>query len=430
MWWRRRQSTENLSNAQRHDPFAALRFRDYRLFMIARLFSLMGYQMQGVAIGWELYERTGSALVLGVVGLIQVLPIIALTLPAGHVADQFDRKRTVVLTSMMLALCSVGLAILSYTEGSLLLIYTCLLLSGVARAFNKPSSDALLPQLVPLDIFGNAATWNSSGFQLASVLGPALGGLVIAVQKSAIGAYVLAAILGFACSILIAMIAGRQSVRTIEAPSLKSLAAGFKFVWYNQVIFAAITLDLFAVLLGGAITLLPIFAKDILDVGPTGLGWLRAAPSLGALVMAFTLASLPPLQRAGRTLLVAVAGFGVVTIIFGLSQSFWLSLLMLTLSGAFDNISAVIRNTLVQVRTPDHLRGRVSAINSVFISSSNELGGFESGFVAALFGPVASVVSGGIGTIAVVLAVAIIWPQLRDLGSLLPTIPTTEQPQS
>ncbi|MGE5657463.1 MAG: MFS transporter [Actinomycetota bacterium] len=407
-----------MSKSQLHDPFAALRFRNYRLFFTGNVLSSTGSQMQSVAVGWELYERTGSALVLGGIGLVQVLPVILLTLPAGHIADRRDRQRTVLFTQVMLAVCSLGLAVLSYTQGSIFLIYTCLLLSGVARAFNKPASDALLPQLVPLRIFSNAATWNSSAYQLASVVGPAIGGLVIALQKNALGVYIFDAILAFACFSATALISGQQAVRVTEETSLKTLAAGLHFVWENQIILAAIALDLFAVLLGGAVTLLPIFAKDILQVGPEGLGWLRAAPSIGALLMAVALAHLPPMKQAGKALLWSVAGFGVVTIIFGLSRWFWLSLVMLALSGALDNISVVIRHTLVQVRTPDYLRGRVSAVNSVFISTSNELGGFESGLIAAIFGPVISVVGGGIGTIAVVLAVAWIWPEIRKLGSL------------
>jgi len=414
MWWTKKQDTK-------HDPYAAWRFRDYRLFFIGRVLSSMGYQMQSVAIGWELYERTGSALVLGGVGLVQVIPVILLTLPAGYVADNFDRKRTFMFTQVIYALCALSLAVLSYTHGSIFLIYSCLLLFGVANAFNSPSSNALLPQLIPVPAFTNAATWNSSAFQLASVVGPAVGGLLIAVQRRATGVYVLNFVLDLTCFVLIAMIVGRRRDvihRVSTHPSIKSLAGGMRFIWQNQVILAAIALDMFAVLLGGAVTLLPIYAKDILQVGPTGLGWLRAAPSIGALFMAFTLAYSPPMKKAGIALLWSVAGFGVATIVFGLSRSFWLSLLMLVLSGALDNISVVIRHTLVYVRTPDDLRGRVSAINGVFISTSNQLGGFESGLTAALFGPVLSVVGGGIGTIVVVLLAAWIWPEIRRLGSL------------
>lgn len=404
---------------QRHDPYAAWRYPNYRLFAIARNLLMLGSQMQSVAIGWELYERTGSALILGGVGLVQVIPVILLTLPAGHVADRWNRQRTVFLTDLMLALCSFGLAVLSYTHGSIFLIYTCLLLGGVAKAFNNPACDALLPQLIPIEVYSNAATWNSSAFQLAAVLGPAIGGWMIAVQKSATRIYVIDGALILICTGLIAAITYNKTVRlSNQTPSLKTLVAGMNFVWHNKVIFAAITLDMFAVLLGGATALLPIFAKDILQVGATGLGWLRAAPAIGALLMAVTLAHLPPMKRAGKALLWTVIGFGAVTIIFGLSRSFGLSLVMLALSGAFDNISVVIRHTLVQVRTPDELRGRVSAVNSVFLGTSNELGSFESGLAAALFGPTLAVVGGGIGTIIVVLVIALLLPELRRLGPL------------
>ena len=357
-------------------------------------------------------------MVLGGVGLAQVLPMIALTLIAGDVADRRDRKLTMLLSVILLALCSLTLAVLSYTQGAIFLIYACLVFTGVARAFLKPASDALMWQLIPVSAFTNAATWNSSSFQLAAVIGPALGGFGIALLGSATGVYVLAAIAALLCFSLTAAIKEEKITRPTEPISLKGLWAGARFVWQNQLILAAISLDMFAVLLGGAIALLPIFAKDILHVGPVELGYLQAAPSIGSLIMAVTLAYLPPLRKAGPALLWSVVGFGVVTIIFGLSRWFWLSLLMLTLSGALDTISVVIRHTLVQIRTPDDLRGRVAAINSVFISASNELGGFESGLTAALFGPVLSVVGGGIGTIVVVIATAIIWPGIAKLGAL------------
>ncbi|MBC6432454.1 MFS transporter [Nostoc sp. HG1] len=409
----------NGSNAKsaQHDPFAALRFRDYRLFTIGRVLLFIGSQMQTVAIGWELYDRTNSALALGGVGLAQVLPMIALTLITGHIADRRDRKLTMLLSVLLLVLCSLGLAVLSWTQGTVVLIYGCLVFTGIARAFLKPASDALMWQLIPVSAFTNAATWNSSSFQLASVIGPALGGFGIAFLGGATGVYVLAAIAGLLCFVLTAAISKQETIRSTEPISLKALSAGAKFVWENQLILAAITLDMFAVLLGGAIALLPIFAKDILQVGPLELGYLQAAPSIGALFMAVLLVYLPPLRKAGPALLWSVVGFGVVTIIFGLSRWFWLSLLMLVLSGALDTISVVIRHTLVQIRTPENLRGRVAAINSVFISASNELGGFESGLTAALFGPVISVVGGGIGTIAVVIAVAAIWPGIAKLGA-------------
>jgi len=402
-----------------HDPYAALRFHDFRLLGLGQFIAVLGEQMIGVAIGWELYERTRSALALGLVGLVQVIPVILLSLPAGHVADRFDRKRIAIATRLMLALCSAGLALLSVTQGSLALIYGCLLLIGAARAFNDPAGASLLAQTVPPEVFTNAATWESSTWQLAAVIGPALGGLVIAIQRSATLVYVLNAVAAIICVLLLLAIRGRRAAQPpAEEANLTSLAVGVRFVWRSKVLLAAITLDLFAVLLGGATALLPVFARDILQVGPTGLGWLRAAPSIGAVSMAIALAYLPPFRRAGATLLLAVAGFGAATIVFGLSRSFVLSLAMLGLLGALDNISVVIRSTLLLTQTPDALRGRVSAVNSVFIGASNELGGFESGLVAALFGPIIAVVGGGIGTILVVAAVGLIWPEMRRLGRL------------
>ncbi|MDM3859562.1 MAG: MFS transporter [Aphanizomenon gracile PMC644.10] len=410
--------THHNSKAAQHDPLAAMRFRDYRLFTIGRVLLFTGGQMQTVALGWELYERTNSAMALGGIGLAQVLPMIALTLITGHVADKNDRKKITLLAMLLLMFCSLTLAAISYYQGAVFLIYACLLLTGVARAFLKPAGDALMWQLIPMSAFTNAATWNSSSFQLASVIGPALGGLSIAVFKSATGVYVLSAIAALSCFFLTAAIKPQKTNFKKEPISLKTLVAGAEFVWNNQLILAAITLDLFAVLLGGAVALLPVFAKDILHAGPVELGYLQAAPSIGALIMAALLVYLPPIRKAGTALLWSVVGFGIVTIIFGLSRWVWLSLLMLALSGALDSISVVIRHTLVQIRTPDHLRGRVAAINSVFISASNELGGFESGLTAALFGPVFSVVGGGIGTILVVVATAMIWPEIRKLGAL------------
>ncbi len=403
------------------DPYRAWKTPNFRLYFAGHALGILGLQMQFVAVGWELYERTASAMVLGLVGLFQIIPVILLTLVVGQVADRFSRQRIVTIAHALTALCSLALVWLSYTQGPVWGYYLSLFLGGVAYAFYAPANSALLPQLVPKDVFPNAVTWNSTGFQVASISGPALGGLLIALAHSATPVYlfrVLFELVGVFCLLGIRANVSQSDEIRREPPTWQTMLEGFRFVRREKILLSSMTLDLFAVILGGATTLLPIYAKDILHVGPTGLGWLRAAPSIGALITAVMLTHRPPLSRAGHDLLWAVVGFGVCTIIFGLSTSFWLSWVMLGLAGALDNISAVIRATLVQIRTPDEMRGRVSAINYVFIGMSNELGGFESGLVAAYFGPIVSVVSGGIGTLIVVLIVAAVWPQLRQLRSL------------
>jgi MFS family permease len=346
------------------------------------------------------------------------------------------------------AASSFALAAISHWQGPVPLIYALLLLRGVVQAYNNPARQALLPRLVPAAMLTNAVTWASSGFQIAAAIGPALGGFAVALQGGASGAYIVSGLLFVVNLVTLLMmgpgraratvsIANQDSVvpagsplaggegvqseppgRGHERMTKESLVAGMRFVRETKVILAAITLDLFAVLLGGATALLPVFAKDILHVGADGLGWLRAAPSIGALIVAVAIAYRRPMQRTGWTLLLAVAGFGVATIVFGLSRSYVLSLAMLFALGGLDSISMVIRSTLVQLRTPDEMRGRVSAVNSVFIDMSNELGGFESGALAALVGPVVAVVAGGVGTLIVVAAVGLAWPELRRLRQL------------
>jgi MFS family permease len=408
------------SSTPRRDPFAALRYRDFRLLLVGRFIASMGSQMLSFAVGWELWLRTRNTLALGLVGLVQVVPVILLSLPGGHVADQHNRKRIVLAAQVMLALCALGLALLSYFQGPLVLVYLFLLGIGIARAFNDPASSTLLPQSVPPEIFASAATWSSSTGQLASILGPGLAGLLVAFWDGVTLNYLSAALAALVFLWLVALMRGRQLALSRKAATLESLKEGLRFIRSTKEILAAITLDLFAVLFGGAVTLLPVYATDILKVGPQGLGVLQAAPSIGALVMAVTLAFLPAFRHAGRTLLLAVAGFGLATIVFGLSISMWLSVAMLFLLGSLDNISVVIRSTLILTRTPDEMRGRTSAVNSIFISASNQLGGFESGLTASIFGPILAVVGGGIGTILVVLIVARIWPEMRHMKTLAP----------
>ncbi|MBK9712902.1 MAG: MFS transporter [Kouleothrix sp.] len=403
-----------------HDPYAALRFRDFRLLIGGTFLSVVGEQMLNVAIGWELYQRTRAPLALGLIGLVQVLPVLLLALPAGHVADRFDRKRIVVVTMLLLALCSLGLALLSFIVGPLPLIYTCLLGIGIARSFQSPATSSLLSQVVPPEHFGSAATWESGAWQASSILGPALGGLLIALQGGAGIVYAAIAGIFLVVGLMTGLMRPRPVARSDEPATLASLLAGLRFVWSTKIILAAITLDMFAVLLGGATALLPIFASDILLVGALGLGWLRAAPAVGAILAALAIAHRPPFKHAGRTLLLVVAGFGLATAVFGLSRSFLLSMLMLGLLGALDNISVVIRSTLLLTRTPDAMRGRVNAVHFVFIGISNELGAFESGVAATLLGTIGAVVAGGIGTVLVVLLVAIAWPEVRRLGRLIP----------
>ena len=401
-----------------HDPFGALRERNYRLMLAGNTVANVGMQMQAVALGWEIYERTNSAMALGLVGLAQVVPVFLLVLPAGQVADRVSRRRIIIAALLVIAACSFGLLCVSRWQADVRWMYAILFLNGTARAFLQPARASFLPQIVPRARFSNAVTWNSFGFHLASIFGPALGGRLIKYLGAASTVYALDSACALTFAALMTQVVPRFTLAASPGNPQAPIAAGIAFLRGSPVVLAAITLDMFAVLLGGATALLPIYAKDILHVGPTGLGWLQAAPATGALMMALVLAWRPPLQRAGRDLLLAVVGFGLATIVFGLSRWFWLSLVMLFLIGALDNISVVVRHTLVQMLTPDHLRGRVSAINAMFINASNELGSFESGLVAAAFGPVVSAVSGGAGTLVVVAVVAAVWPQLRRYGRL------------
>jgi MFS family permease len=375
--------------------------------------------MLGTAVGWELYERTRSSLALGFIGLAQITPLILLTLPAGHVADQFNRRRIVVWMEALLAVGSLGLALISWRQAPVGWTYVFLLLAGVGRAFLWPATSAYLPQIVPRELLADAVTWASGSFQISAALGPALGGSIIALAHGATPVFVLNTAACLVCCATFACIrAQTPAAAKRERVTFANLWTGMHFVLHTRIILATITLDLFAVLLGGAVALLPVYARDILRVGPVGLGWLQAALPIGSASMALLLAHRPPMQHAGRSLLLAVAGFGVATVVFGFSRSFWLSLAMMFLCGATDNVSVVVRQTLVQVLTPDALRGRVSAVNMLFIGASNEFGGFESGLVASLFGPVFAVVSGGVGTVLVVLATGWIWPEIRRIRSL------------
>ena len=383
-----------------------LRIRPFMRFWLARLGGIAANQMLLVAVAWHLYDITGSAWDLGLVGLFQFVPALLMTLPAGHVADRLHRGR--IFAAGMAAQALLALLLVAATQGGYAtrgLIFGISVVLGVARAFQMPAQQALTPLLVPPSLLARAAAVSASGVQAAIIGGPALGGLLYGLGASAV--YLSCAVLlALSCALALAVRYPHQPAT--DGATWGTVLAGVGFVWRHKLLLGATSLDLFAVLLGGATALLPIYARDILHTGPQGLGLLRAAPAVGALAMSLVLARWPLQRRVGRKLLVAVAVFGVATVVFGLSEHFGLSLLALAVTGAADNISVVTRQTLVQLETPDAMRGRVAAVNSIFIGASNQLGEFESGATAALFGPVGSVVLGGVGT----MVVAALWLRL------------------
>lgn len=398
-----------------------MREPNYRFFATAFVTSSMGLQMLSTAIGWEIYHRTESAFMLGATGLARALPLIALTLPAGTLVDRGSRKLILSTTQIAFGGIAVALALSSAAEAPIWMFFALLVASGCVRSFNAPARGALLPSLLPAERFQNAIAWQSGFFQFAAVVGPLVAGTVIAATGGAWVVYLLTALLCTGAGISALFLKPRPVVRTGTPPRLRDMFDGAGHIWREKTILGALTLDLLAVLLGGATALLPVYASEILNCGPIGLGALRAAPYVGAFLVALWLAARPNFRNAGRALLASVAVFGVCMIVFGLSTSLWVSLLALAVSGAVDNVSVVIRHVLVQMRTPDHLRGRTTAVNSVFIECSNEIGAFESGLVASWFGPVVSVVSGGIGTLGVVVFIAFAFPALRKLRTLTET---------
>ena len=392
------------------DAYGAFRYRDFRFLTSGMFLGSIAAQMLSVAVSWDLYSRTHSALVLGNVGLVQVAPTLLFTLFSGHAADRYDRRRLMVITQIAAFLASLIPLAGGASLGSL---YTCLFLSATARTFQWPVRGTLLPVLVPAEILGNAITWSSSFFEIASVSGPAVAGLLIAASG--------ANAVDWAQAVIALLAAGSFSSIRYRTPqrteavdmSIRTLLEGVRYLWRNKLMLSAVSLDLFGVLFGGAVALLPIYAVEILGGGAKTLGWLRAAPSVGAVTMAISLAHLPRLRRPGPILLWAVAGFGVAMMVFGVSRNLWLSLGALFLTGAFDNISVVLRQSLVQGRTPEAVRGRVLAATSIFISCSNQIGAVESGWTAAWLGTVASVAGGGMATVLVVAICAAVSPSLR-----------------
>lgn len=374
-------------------------------------------QIVSVSVGWQIYDQTRDAFNLGMVGLMQFLPALLLVLVTGAAADRFGR-RLIMGLSLVLEAVVTGL-LLSLTLTGLFepaTVFACLLLFGIARAFLGPSSASLVVNLVPTEDFANAVSWNSSAWQVATIVGPVAGGLLYGI--SPIAAYCVATIFLIAASLLTFSIPKPKQHTLTEERSMSSMLAGFRYIWKEKIVLGAISLDLFAVLLGGTVALLPIYARDILDLGPWGLGLLRSAPGIGAVLTAIWLAGHPIRDHAGRVMFVFVAFFGLFNIIFGVSTLTWLSVVALALAGAADMISVYIRETLMQLWTPDHVRGRVNAVNMVFVGASNELGEFRAGLMAAALGAVPAVVIGGVGSIAVAVIWATIFPQLRKARHL------------
>ena len=399
-------------------PASALRFRDFRLFQTAKLLSTLAMQMQGVAVGWQVYAITGQALHLGYVGLVQFLPALVMSLMTGHVADRFDRRYVVVVCHTLLLGCTALLyAFAQSEEPSVGSIYVVLALVGAARAFLGPASSALMPNLVPTEVFPNAVAWSSSTWQIAVIAGPALGGFLYSLG-SARQVYAVSLVLEVIAVSVVALIRTRAERGERKGATVAELLAGLRFVFRKPVILGAISLDLFAVLFGGAVALLPIYARDILHTGPAGLGWLRSAPAMGALAVGLLLTRRPLHHRAGHAMFFCVALFGVAQIVFGLSTSFAVSLAALIVSGAADMVSVYVRQSLVQLGTPDAMRGRVAAVNLVFIGASNEFGEFESGVTAAWLGVVPAVVTGGVCTCIVVMLWLVLFPALRKINTL------------
>jgi MFS family permease len=412
------------------DYRSAFKSRDFRLYQTARLMVILGAEAQSVAVAWQVYALTHSALDLGYTGLALFLPGLFVMLAAGHAADRYDRRKIILLCYGLQACCTAVLLWLSLSatalqHGRVWPIYAVLVGIGLGRAFSGPAASAMLPSLVPKEDFVNAVTWGATVYQIANMSGPAVGGLLFTLPLAGVAAmcngaplvytFTLAMLLGFI--VLVSMIRAKM-VTEKKAFSMKTVLAGLEYVWRAKLLLGSISLDLFAVLLGGATALLPIFATDILHAGPRGLGMLRAMPSVGALVVSLTMVVRPIKRKAGLTMLVCVGIFGAATVVFGLSKSIWLSAAALVIVGASDMVSVVVRSSVLQLATPPEMRGRVSAVNWLFIGASNEFGEFESGLTAQWWGAVRAVVIGGIGSMLVTASAAGLFPQLRRADAL------------
>ncbi len=394
-------------------------YRDFRLYQAGRFFLTLAIQIQSVAVAWQVYDMTSRARDLGFVGLAQFLPMVGLSPITGHIADRFDRRLVVLLCNLGIFVSSLLLLATTWAHVEhVYIVYVILMFYGAMRAFLGPANSALITHLVPIEEFPAAVTWSSTTWQVATVVGPALGGVLYGISGNAGHAYAAGAILGLLAMICVLGLHVRTGRMERKGTSMSTLLAGVRYVFSQKIVLGSITLDLFAVLLGGAVALLPIYARDILHTGPSGLGLLRSAPAIGAALVAIWLAFHPLRRKVGLQLFACVGIFGVATIVFALSRVYWLSLAALVVTGAADMVSVVVRGTVVQIATPAAMRGRVSAVNQVFVGASNELGEFESGLTADWFGTVPAAVMGGVATCIVVVACFYLFPKLRRVDRL------------
>jgi len=410
--------------AKKNDPYAALRYREFNFFLFFRFAMVFAWSMQFIVIEWEVYSLTKDPLSLGLIGLMEVVPAVGLSLYAGHVVDQKEKRNLLLLCTIGFLLISFGLFSITSpffnqniaTTTIVYFIYGLVFVGGIIRSFLGPSIFSLMSMIIPKKVYPNAATWSSSVWQMAMVIGPAIGGFSILWIGVSWSMFVI--VLFAIASIIMLLYIEKKPILNpkIGEPVVKSLKEGIKFVFGTKEILGAITLDMVAVLFGGAVALLPIYAQDILQVGSKGFGVLRAAPAVGSFLTMIAVAHFPLNKNAGLKLLAAIFGFGLCIIVFGISEIFWISLIALFMSGVLDGVSVVIRQTILQLRTPDDMRGRVASVNSMFVGSSNELGAFESGITAKLFGTVRAVVFGGSMTLMVVLGMGVFSPKLRKLN--------------
>jgi len=406
----------------KHDAYAVLKVRDFRLFLTFRFFTTIAFQMQGLIVGWQMYELTRDPLALGLIGLAEALPNIATALFAGHAADRYNRKRIIIWFTLLFLVGTTLLFLFSIRSLGIIAafgvfpIYLVVMISGISRSFLYPSIIAMMSQLIPRHLYTNASTWNSTMWHIAAITGPAIGGMIYGFFGVRV-AYMIVLFFLLLALTLLGVVKNRPTPEFVAGESLKQrLSSGLRFVFNNQILLGAMSLDMFAVLFGGAVAMLPVFAAEVLMVGPQGLGFLRAAPMAGAVIMSLVMAHRPPMVHAGRYLMIGVAGFGLSIICFALSRNFYLSMFLLMLSGMFDNISVIIRATAMQLLTPDEMRGRVASVNAIFIGSSNEIGSFESGLAAKLMGLIPSVIFGGMMTLGIVGFTTRFAPKLRKLN--------------